>query len=288
MTARLRALVCVAVLVAARAASAQETPPEGEPGTEAAPSPEAVEQAKQHYEAGKAFHDVGEYAKAADEYGQAYELVKMPVLLYNIAQVKRLGGEKQSALEYYEKYLAMDPGGPGADNAREMSEELRKELAAGEKPVDYHAPDDNSHDAAPIDLQLPSKPVQYARDENAGRGKRMAGLIAGGVGVVSLAVAVKFGLDARALSDDASGVSGVWDPADEMIWDDGKTAERRTIIFSAIGAAAITTGTALYILGAREAAPDSLRERSGGRERRVIVAPTASPTGAGAALRLDF
>jgi len=46
-------------------------------------------------------------------------LDRRPEMLFNIAQVYRLGNHKQPAVDYYQQYLAAQPERPGAREARQ-------------------------------------------------------------------------------------------------------------------------------------------------------------------------
>jgi len=53
--------------------------------------------AKQHFKQGKALQDAGKYDDAVAEYRAAYDLDRRPEMLFNIAQVYRLGNHKGAA-----------------------------------------------------------------------------------------------------------------------------------------------------------------------------------------------
>ena len=87
--------------------------------------------AGKHVEQGDRYKEAGEYDKAAREYEKAYDLVPHPELFFNLAQVYRLGGKKEKALEYYEKYLAVQPNGRAAAQSKRFARQLRKQLDDG-------------------------------------------------------------------------------------------------------------------------------------------------------------
>jgi tetratricopeptide (TPR) repeat protein len=265
------ALVCVSLSVA----RADKPAPEG-------PTPEQMEQAREFYVAGKAHHDAGEYDAAAEQYRKSYKLSKAPVLLYNIAQVERLGGHADLALEDYVKYLEVDPNGPGAQRAREFIEAIKAELEASKRagaPSKIVEPDKDPDKARPIEpdanpnpFVLVQPPIDRPRTGN-GKIKKISGLVVGGLGLVSIGLGVKLGLDARSNADDVANLNGVWDPADEAIWDDGEAAERNSIILLSVGSAAVVGGAVLYLLGSRDA--------NKSKELQVTAAPIAGPSSVG-------
>jgi tetratricopeptide (TPR) repeat protein len=74
--------------------------------------------AKAHFQQGKAYYEAGAWDDAAREYEQAYELVALPELLFNIGQAYRLKGDKPKAIAAYQRYLDKLPEGPLAEEAR--------------------------------------------------------------------------------------------------------------------------------------------------------------------------
>ncbi len=83
----------------------------------------AEAQALGHYEEGTKAYNEGDYARAVAEYKAGYKLKPEPVLLYNIAQSYRLGGDLVQATTYYKLFLKNKPNAP---NRREVEERIRK------------------------------------------------------------------------------------------------------------------------------------------------------------------
>lgn len=214
-------------------------------------------QAGKHVEEGDRFKEEGAFDKAADEYQKAYDLVPHPLLLFNLAQVYRLGGEREKALDHYEKYLAEDPKGPAAEQARSFADKLRAELAAQPK----------------------KKKKGGGGDRATSRGKwlRYGGLGAAGLGAIFLGVGIKYGLDARSAADQVSGHEGAWDKESLALEKSGPRAEKRFLLFTALGGAAIIGGGVLYWMGMRA-----------DEEGSTVVTPTASDDGAGVAVMGRF
>lgn len=184
-------------------------------------------QAGEHVVQGDQYKEKGQYEKAAREYRKAYDLVPHPLLIFNLAQVYRLGGDTEKALEHYQKYLDEDPQGPAAEQARELADALRAELAARPPP--------------------PKKRAVSPR----GKWLRIGGMATAGLGVVFLGVGVKYGLDAKNASNDISGHDGAWDKDTLSLEKSGPRAERRMLVFTALGAAALAGGGVLYWMGMR-------------------------------------
>jgi tetratricopeptide (TPR) repeat protein len=91
----------------------------------AAPTSQALKQAKAHFAQGKAAQDLGKYDEAIAEYEAAYKLAPLPKLLFNIGQCQRLKGDKPKALQAYESYVAAAPDDESADDARDQIAALK-------------------------------------------------------------------------------------------------------------------------------------------------------------------
>ena len=57
-----------------------------------------TEKAREHYLQGDAYYKLDKYASALQEYEQAYVAKSDPSFLYNIAQCRRLMGDKADAI----------------------------------------------------------------------------------------------------------------------------------------------------------------------------------------------
>jgi hypothetical protein len=68
-------------------------------------TPDQRAQARAFFEEGQRKYDVAKFDEAAANWIKAYELVGDPVILFNIAQAYRLGGEHQKAILFYRNYL---------------------------------------------------------------------------------------------------------------------------------------------------------------------------------------
>ena len=261
----MRVAVSAVTLCAALAAGASpllaqpERPPDAPPPAPSEsdkPTAEQVTAAREHYAKGKAAQDAGEFETAAKEYLAAFAEFPQPLLLYNVAQVKRLSGANDEAIEYYDKYLTLDPSGPGAANSREILAELRaakeqdKPLAEPLVPEEDEARSQPIEPPGPPDIVIPL--LEPKRKASSGRTLKIVGLSAAGLGVVAIGAGVLFGLDARSKSDEISSYQGEWDETKNQLFADGESAERLMFISTSVGAAAVITGAVLYVLGTRK------------------------------------
>ncbi len=113
----LRQVACLALLLACGHAWAADTT------------------AKQYFERGSAFYDIGQYRDAAREYEEAYKLKNDPALLFNIGQAYRLGGDAQGALRAYKSYLRRSPDATNRAVVESYIQKLQKQLEEPPPPA---------------------------------------------------------------------------------------------------------------------------------------------------------
>jgi tetratricopeptide (TPR) repeat protein len=94
---------------------------------------DAAAEARQHYKAAVGHFAVGEFAKAASEYEEAFKLHQDPALLFDAAQSRRLAGENQKALVLYKNFLQLYPSSKQGPAVREQISKLQEAIAAEEK-----------------------------------------------------------------------------------------------------------------------------------------------------------
>ena len=225
--------------------------------------------AKEYVDAGLAAQEAGDYDGAIELYQKAYELVPHPILHFNIGQAHRLAGRDEEARTSYEAYLEADPKGAKVKEAKSFLKEIearltvkrRQEEEAARKAAEEQARRDaeaeelrkqQEADAAkqppPEDeKEIIGTPPPEEPEGGGGGWKRPTGIVVGSLGVVSLGVGVFFGLKAKSLSDELSEPGAQFDPGKVS---DGEAAERNMFITAGAGAALVTTGIILYVLGA--------------------------------------
>lgn len=119
---------------------------------------DAAADAKAHYQSATAYFAVGEFAKAADEYQQAYTLKQDPALLYNAAQSYRLAGNNERALILYKNYVRLYPDQSNVDEVRSQIAKLKDAIAAQEKAK-------NNPPTTPVPVQPSASPPAPAQPE---------------------------------------------------------------------------------------------------------------------------
>jgi tetratricopeptide (TPR) repeat protein len=294
--------------------SRAQTPPETETRPPDSASGEDKAKAKVYFEraetlkhSGSARAQAGDmdgaraaYAEAADVYLRAFELFPHAAFLYNAAQMHRLSGKSARAIAAYQRYVAVDPEGDKAEEARAHIAELRRDQAArsgtaarardtdeasgedagdegdedneGEGDEDADGAEDGEDEAgddtgaedtgedagaaAAADGEVPAALDGAGsefddEDEQAdtGRPLRIGGLAAAAAGAITFGIGIKYGMDARSISDELSGPRFMWDLEDRELFAEGERAERNALILMGVGGAALVTGGALYLMG---------------------------------------
>ena len=128
-----------------------------------------------------------------------------------------------------------------------------------------------------------TEPPPGAEPIDHGKNLRLAGLVTGGAGVISLVVAAIFGgqaKDAQRNVEKTANAGGTFDPSEDSR---GRSAQTREITFIVIGAAALAAGGVIYYLGARHPV-----EGGSPPPGSVALLPSAAPDRMGAALRVTF
>lgn len=89
-----------------------------------AQSDEEIAAARGHYERGQSLAQSGRWREAYVEFQAGFELSERPAFLFNMAECVRQTGDAARARDLYARYLAADPNGPLAEQARARVQEL--------------------------------------------------------------------------------------------------------------------------------------------------------------------
>jgi tetratricopeptide (TPR) repeat protein len=84
--------------------------------------------ARDLFKSGETAYQAGQYDKAIHDYNEAFALVPLPLLLFDLGQAHRMKGEREKAIAHYRKYLDVDPNGRGADEARTHLDEFKAQI----------------------------------------------------------------------------------------------------------------------------------------------------------------
>ena len=268
-----------ALVVALALGAVAVAPAAAQPGK---PSKADIAEAKKRFQAAEAARAKGDWDTAATEYLAAYAKFPDPEFYFNVGEVYRRKGDDEKALEYFQKYLALDSTGRGAPAARTAVAELTKAIEARKAAeAEQKRKLDAELEAAAATRGPPNAPPPPPPQDvveappRPGRGLRIAGIATGGAGLAGVGLGVYFGLRARKIDREASD----WVVFDPDRYAQGERAARNMIIAVSVGGAAIVTGGVLYYLGYR---------RGRVEERPVAITPIAPSGGAGLAIGGQF
>ncbi|HEX4462651.1 MAG TPA: hypothetical protein VIA18_31960 [Polyangia bacterium] len=135
------------------------------PAPAAAASDDAtMAQAKQHFEAGRAAYNNGDYAGSIREFKQAEGLRPSPVLDYNIGLANEKLGKRRVAVKYYRHYLELQPNAPNKDEVQGRITSLEAAIAqqppAPTQPGAAPQAEEAPGDMPPPDVNAQGQPQQ--------------------------------------------------------------------------------------------------------------------------------
>lgn len=210
------------------------------------------------YAQGQIAYARADYVTAIDKWQGAYDLSGESALLFNLAQAYRLSGDCARAIETYRRFVIADP----AAGTRALAEDLVRELTSTcvkrpEPLVVVKPPTTPSVDA----------PTGKDRGTVPGQTLRIAGLVTGGAGAVSLAIGIAIGHHASRIGAEVTSACAV--SCDWAVQRSKDTAGRRdaTIGYAldAVGVATIAGGALMYYLGERTITVEPLSAQPGAR-----------------------
>jgi tetratricopeptide (TPR) repeat protein len=214
---------------------------------------ERLKRAEELYSEGDKLYNLAEYDKAIEKFKEAYLLSKEPLLLYNIAQAYRQKGDCANALKFYKNYLREAPDAENKETVDkrvvEMDECVKKAQSGEPRPVD--------HTETTPDPKPDSRPPPVERPAPRGGGKKLAGLVTAGVGVVLVGTGVYFSSVAAGkagdIEDECAMGCDFANPDIAALDEEGKAAERNAIVLYAVGGVAVAGGVGLWLWGRSEA-----------------------------------
>jgi tetratricopeptide (TPR) repeat protein len=225
------------------------------------------------FEKGQAMYLSDQFQGAIELFKQAYELVRDPVYLFNIAQSYRKVADCEGSFDYYTQYLQ---AAPDAENKAKVQQWLRElEPCVEDRKREHDAAQraeqlerERKEEEARRQLQPALPPPLPPRDTevDSGGGWRAAGYIGMAIGAVGLGAAAFYSVEGAGARDDLKQLCAggcVWtDPKVHALDSDGQTANTRAKIGYIGGGIAAVAGVALYMIGRT-------------RVEHVIVSPTA-------------
>lgn len=231
---------------------AQEpTPPVSPPE----PSATDDEAARRHFRLGQAYYQNGQFAEAANEFEQAYQLSGRSALLYNVYLAHRDALHTRQSYEALRQYLEEVSDPPDEDHLRARLQHLEAALLANPEVVDpevepeqtpepeVHPEPSTTTTTTPVDLSVPAEPEGRSPIPfvvmGAGGGALLGGLVAG-----LMSRGARNDLDALCADDGACPPDSNW----ESLRDRGQRSARAADALIAVGAATAVTGVVLYFV----------------------------------------
>src|SRR6266545_4014394 len=159
-----------------------------------APRTDAAEMA---YQEGRRLYDLREWDKAIVKFKESYKLRSDAASLFNIAQSYRQKGDCAEAIGFYRTYKRNFPTAPNIDKVDAFTTELepcaQQQATASKKEPTAPIGEPTKAGGEPIKPAEPTSPTVVDR----GAGKRTAGLVIGGAGVLVVGTGFVFGLLAK-------------------------------------------------------------------------------------------
>lgn len=225
----------------------------------------------------------GDHAAAIEIYQKAYALIPLPTVLSNIGAEFQLATKPVEALKYFCMYLEKDPAGPLATYASGQAKLLQSQLT-------NTAVDDASVCRAPKAATPPPPPPPdnttgtqnlganpTPQHADGGKTLKTVGLVAMGVGVITVAAGAYFGVQAKKISDDISNHKmDAWKDSIRDYQDEGQRDEYLQIGCLTAGGVLVVGGAFLYFKGRAKTAEST------------TITPSVSPGGGGMVLSGSF
>jgi tetratricopeptide (TPR) repeat protein len=207
----------------------------------AAEGVDAASAAQSHTARATAEFNLGRYAEAAKEFENAYRLVPVPDLLFNLGQSYRLGGKLDKALTAYKSFLRTAPtDSPQRAQVERHVVELDERLAPLPAP---RTPAPGR--AAPARASVPARTAPPSPTRNL-----RPTIVAAGITAALATGAVVAGLGAGARYADLQGTCGKAPGCTESPIDSVKSRARTANILWALTAVgAVGTGVTFYFTG---------------------------------------
>lgn len=210
------------------------------------------------YTEGQSAYDRADYKSAVVKWQAAYTLSKETDLLFNIAQALRLSGDCPAALSTYLRFIALDAD--AASEQHKLAEDLARELdrmcsitpsvMTGQTSTERE-PDVGSE----LNL-IPHLNTSESETVQPGKKWKIAGLTAGGIGTVAIAVGLYLGHQGQAIGEEVTAACSV--SCDWSAWKDRDAKGQRYVSIGrgldVGGAIGVASGAVLYYLGVRQGA----------------------------------
>ncbi len=227
-----------------------------------------------------------DHLAAIDLYLKAYSVVPLPTLLSNVGTEYQQASKPVEALKYFCMYLEKDPAGAlvtyATSQARVLQIQLGNDVESDAevcKPLPAPPPVDPGSGTTPSDTPLVVEPAKT----DPGGSMKLAGMVTGGVGLVTFGLGLYFGVQAKKINDDIEdqGMDERWRNDIVAYMDKGQRYEYMQIGFLVAGGALVVGGTVIYMLGRGKTS-------SAESQTQVSITPSVTSTGGGVSLSGRF
>jgi hypothetical protein len=223
---------------------------------------EKTRTAREHFERGTTYYDIGRFADAAREYELAYQARNDPAILFNIGQAWRFAREHEKAILAFRSFLRREPNSAQRAEVEQRIAEMQQILDAQkksqEKPPKETLPVEGEQRPVPAPEPRPA-PVALTQERAPGvatppdasgraRAMKIAGPALLGVGIASLAVGIAFAvLESTTFNELNDPMPGsTFNPSTESLHE---VSPILAGVFLGVGVAAAAGGAALTALG---------------------------------------
>jgi tetratricopeptide (TPR) repeat protein len=228
------------------------------------------ESAETYFREAEVAYNVGRFDDAIAGYEKAYELSKLPALLFNLAQAHRLAGHSQQAIYLYRNYLRQVPQAKNRAAVEAQIKKLESEPVVVSPPEQTEAPATTPAPLpAPAAQPVPRPVVQpapvvapvtatQAAPPSMWTTQRKVAVVVAGAGVVATGIGIAFLASSGSASDtvnDAIANGTPWTPDLDDTLTSGQRNENIGTGLVIGGASAVAIGAVLYWLGAPADAP---------------------------------
>ena len=233
-------------------AAAPSTPDGGDgaegDGTDEGPAEADDEAARRHFRLGQAYYENGQFAEAATEFEQAYQLSGRSVLLYNVYLSHRDALHTRQSYEALRQYLDEVPNPPDEDRLRARLAHLERALAGQPETTEPETTEPETTEPETTEPVTAPDPTETAEESSsplpiavmAGGG----GLMLGGVVAALISRGARSDLDSICNEDGACPPDSNW----ESLVSKGQRSARAADVMLGVGAVAAVSGVVLYFV----------------------------------------
>lgn len=217
------------------------------------------------YAEGQAAYDRADYTTAITKWQASYDLSKETGLLFNLAQAKRLAGDCVGAMTTYRRFDTADAD--ATSDQHKLAKDFMRELdgKCPEKPAAL-PPKIVADPKLDGRLNLDPRLTDHESGGRSGRSWKIAGVVTGGVGVVTIAIGLGLGHHGAAIGDEITAACAT--SCDWAALKDKEARGKREVTIGktldVVGVAAIAGGALFYYLGVRQESLAIAPARGGG------------------------